>query len=338
MVADVLPVSPPVAAVAVVVSSVWVVTSEAVAVGDGALVVREVVGAVDEDVWEVLVLSVMAGEVIVDASVLPVVPVVRCVSGVESVLVLLGIVSFSVTVGRSAVLVSALVGIKVVESAEEKASRKHARVAKVAAMVLLLDTKQAGKTFKTTSPNALRPTPVTGKLRLTSFRIRNLWHYSPPSQPTEPALGLLEDLRGPKVSAVCALVGADQPWHCWLPGRLWAELVALPQSKLGVIVSLCAQATPCSVHIAFYSPVPKGCKGGGDGGGGSTLPKSYQNRKCIFPVRLCSLNLSRSTCCPEDLETRQSTFVTKLLLLSLARRICDSFTQAVRTACKFHIK
>lgn len=217
VVADVLPVSPPGVDVAVVVSSAgvvnlaWVVTSAVpvVMVGDGAVVVVEVVG-VDEDVWRELALSSevgVAGVVVMDSSGLPVVSTVRFESGVECGLELMGtVVQFS---GVSWLLVCKSVGPRVVVSAEEKASRQHARVPKVATMVLLWDTKQAARHWK--------HHPVfyaqylyqlnSGKLWLTLFRIRNSWHFSPLSLRTEPALGLLEDLRGPKVSAVGTLVG-----------------------------------------------------------------------------------------------------------------------------------
>lgn len=146
VVADVLPVSPPGVGVAVVVSSagvvslVWVVTSAVavVMVGEGTLVVLEVEGVMDWDVWRELVLSAVARvdkAVVVDSSVLPIVASVGFKSGVECGMELLGIVvPFP---GTSRLLVCELVGPKVVVSAEEKASRQHARVTKVAAMVLL---------------------------------------------------------------------------------------------------------------------------------------------------------------------------------------------------------
>lgn len=146
MVADVLPVSPPgvgvavVAGSAVVVSLVWVVTSAVAVVtfSNGTLVVLEVVGVVDRDVWRELVFSAedeVAGVVVMGSTLLPVACVVSFESRVEFGVELLGIVVPLFSMSR--LLVCELVGPKVNMSAEEKASRQHARVTKVAAMVLL---------------------------------------------------------------------------------------------------------------------------------------------------------------------------------------------------------
>lgn len=133
-------VSPPGVSVAVVVSSAGVVNSAVavVMVGDCTLVVGEAVGVTDGDVKRELVLSAeaeVAGVVVIESLVLPVMYVVRFVSGVECEVELLGIVASFCCI--SPLLAADPAGPKVVVSAEEKASRQHARVAKAAAMVLL---------------------------------------------------------------------------------------------------------------------------------------------------------------------------------------------------------
>lgn len=131
--------SPPGVCVTVVVGSpeveglVRVVTSTLVVVmtDDGA----KVVGATEVGVWREAVLSAEAGGSGVVVGGLPVAFAVRLRSGDACGVELLGIVvplSFT-----SHSLVCELAVLKVAVSAEERASRQHARVTKVAAMVLL---------------------------------------------------------------------------------------------------------------------------------------------------------------------------------------------------------
>lgn len=100
-------------------------------------VVVVVVGAVDRELLPSVVEGVGMVEgvgAVVDASVLAVAPPVSVASGVKPVEIA---VPFCCRVSRSKLLVPVSDGGKAVVSADEKASRQHARVAKVVAMVLL---------------------------------------------------------------------------------------------------------------------------------------------------------------------------------------------------------